>query len=56
MLGHRRIINTQICVNLEQAVFKEGDDSEHTIRIAKTVKGARALRGWLRVHHQHGWI
>jgi len=43
MLGHRRINNTQIYINLEQAIFKEGDDSEYTTRIAKTVKGARAL-------------
>ena len=28
---------------IEQAIFGERDDSEYTTRIAKTVKGARAL-------------
>jgi hypothetical protein len=43
MLGHKRISNTQIYINLEQAIFNEGDGSEYTTRIAKTVEGARAL-------------
>jgi len=43
MLGHKRINNTQIYINLEQAIFSEGGNSEYTSRIAKTVKGARAL-------------
>jgi len=43
MLGHKRIINTQMYINLEQAIFSDGDGSEYTTRIAKTVKGARAL-------------
>ena len=30
-------------VNLEQALFQAGDNSEYLTRIAKTVKGARAL-------------
>jgi integrase len=43
MLGHKRINNTQIYINLEQAIFSLGDNSEYTTRIAKNVKGARAL-------------
>jgi hypothetical protein len=43
MLGHKRINNTQIYINLEQAIFSDGDGSEYTTRIAKTVKGVRAL-------------
>ncbi len=43
MLGHKRINNTQIYINLEQAIFSEGDNSEYTTRIAKTVKAARVL-------------
>ena len=43
MLGYRRINNTQIYIKLEQAIFKEGESCEYTSRIAKTVKGARAL-------------
>lgn len=45
MLGHKRIINTQIYINLEQTIFNDGDNSEYTTRVAKTVKGARALLG-----------
>jgi len=29
--------------NLEQALFHAGDSSEYTTRVAKTVKGVRAL-------------
>jgi hypothetical protein len=43
MLGHKRINNTQLYITLEQAIFNEGDNSEYTTRIAKTIKGARAL-------------
>jgi len=43
MLGHKRINNTQIYINLEQAIFSLGDNSEYTTRIAKTVRGARVL-------------
>jgi len=35
MLGHKRINNTQIYINLEQAIFSEGENSEYTTRIAK---------------------
>jgi plastocyanin domain-containing protein len=35
--------NTEISINLEQAIFSEGEDNEYTTRITKTVKGARAL-------------
>jgi hypothetical protein len=34
---------TQIYINLEQAIFNERENSEYTTRIAKTIKGARAL-------------
>jgi hypothetical protein len=40
---HKRINNTQIYINLEQAIFSLGDNSEYTTRIAKTVRGARVL-------------
>jgi integrase len=43
MLGHKRINNTQIYINLEQAIFSEGDGSEYATRVAKTVRAARAL-------------
>jgi integrase len=43
LLGHKSLRNTEIYINLEQAIFSERDDSEYTTRIAKTVKGARAL-------------
>jgi len=43
LLGHKSLRNTEVYINLEQAIFSEGDDSEYTTRIAKTVKGARAL-------------
>ena len=43
LLAHKSLRNTETYINLEQAIFSERDDSEYTIRIAKTVKGARAL-------------
>jgi len=43
MLGHKRINNAQIYINLEQAIFSLEDNSKYTTRVAKTVKGARAL-------------
>lgn len=57
MLGHRRINNTQICINLEQAIFSLGDNSEYTTRVARTVKGARALleAGFEYVTHMDGF-
>ena len=39
----RRFCARALYINLEQAIFSEGDDSEYTTRIAKTIKGARAL-------------
>jgi len=42
-LGHKKIDNTMIYVNLEQALFQDGDNSEYITRVTKTVKGARAL-------------
>jgi integrase len=43
LLGHKSLKNTEIYINLEQAIFSEGEDSEYTTRITKTVKGARAV-------------
>ena len=43
LLGHKRINNTQIYINLEQAIFSNSDGSKYTTRVAKTVKAARAL-------------
>ncbi len=43
VLGHKSINNTMIYINLEQALFHAGDNSEYTTRVAKTVKGVRAL-------------
>ncbi|UCE15229.1 MAG: hypothetical protein JSV12_04885 [Candidatus Bathyarchaeota archaeon] len=43
ILGHEKIDNTMIYINLEQALFQTGDSSEYTTRVVKTVKGARAF-------------
>jgi len=43
LLGHKSLRNTELYINLEQAMFSEGYNSEYTTRIAKTIKGARAL-------------
>jgi uncharacterized protein related to proFAR isomerase len=43
LLGHKSLRNTEVYINLEQAIFNEGDNSECTSRIAKTIKGARTL-------------
>jgi integrase len=43
LLGHKSLKNTEVYINLEQAIFSQRDDSEYITRIAKTVKGARAL-------------
>ncbi len=43
LLGHKSLRNTEIYINLEEAIFSEGEDNEYTTRITKTVKGARAL-------------
>ncbi len=43
LLGHKSLRNTEVYINLEQAIFNEGEDNEYTTRITKTVKGARAL-------------
>jgi hypothetical protein len=43
LLGHKSLRNTEIYINLEQAIFSEGEDNEYTTRITKTIKGARAL-------------
>lgn len=43
LLGHKSLRNTELYINLEQAIFSEGDNSKYTTRIAKTIKGARAL-------------
>lgn len=42
LLGHKSIKNTERYITLEQAIFS-GDSKECITRIAKTVKGARAL-------------
>lgn len=43
VLGHKKIDNTMIYINLEQALFQSGDSSEYITRVTKTVKGTRAL-------------
>jgi hypothetical protein len=43
LLGHKSLRNTEVYINLEQAIFNVGENCEYTTRIAKTVKGARAL-------------
>ena len=43
LLGHQSLRNTEIYINLEQAIFSEGEDNEYTTRITKTIKGSRAL-------------
>ena len=40
---HKSLRNTELYINLEQAIFSEGENSEYISRIAKSVKGARAL-------------
>jgi hypothetical protein len=42
VLGHKSIQNTMIYINLEQTTFQEQND-EFTTRVAKSLKGARAL-------------
>ncbi|MFB0501283.1 MAG: hypothetical protein ACETVP_02320 [Candidatus Bathyarchaeia archaeon] len=39
----QNINNTMIYNNLEKALLQDGDNSEYTTRVAKTVKEARAL-------------
>jgi hypothetical protein len=48
---------TKFYINLEQAIFSEGEDNEYTTRITKTVKGARALFevGFEFVTHMDGY-
>lgn len=41
-LGHKSVENTLLYVQPADALFKEASD-EFTTRVAKTVKGARAL-------------
>jgi hypothetical protein len=41
-LGHKSIKNTLLYVQLADAIFQEAPD-EFTTRVAKTVKGTRAL-------------
>ena len=43
LLGHKSIKNTELYIHLEKAIFGEGKASEYATRVAKTVKGARAL-------------
>ena len=43
LLGHKSLRNTEVYINLEQAILNVGESCEYTTRIAKTVKGARAL-------------
>jgi hypothetical protein len=56
-LGHKSLRNTELYINLEQAIFSEGENSEYTTRIAKTIKGARALlaAGFKYVPDMHGY-
>jgi integrase len=42
LLGHRNILATQIYVNLERVLFKEGNDEYH-VKIAETVEEATKL-------------
>ncbi len=37
-LGHKSIRDTQICINLEQAIFNEGESSEYTIGLLERLK------------------
>ena len=41
LLGHKSILNTQIYVNLEQAIFEANDDYE--VKTAETLDDARKL-------------
>jgi len=42
LLGHRNILATQIYINLEQALFKDGNDEYH-VKVAETIKEATKL-------------
>ncbi|KPV65276.1 MAG: site-specific tyrosine recombinase XerC [Candidatus Bathyarchaeota archaeon BA1] len=43
LLGHKSINNTPLYINLENALYKIGVDSEYVTRVAASVKGARTL-------------
>jgi glycogen debranching enzyme len=43
ILGHKRIDNTLIYINLENAIFKTPKDDEFTVRVAHNVKEACGL-------------
>ena len=40
LLGHKRIDNTLVYINLENAIFKTPEDDEFTARVAHNVKEA----------------
>ena len=40
LLGHKRIDNTLVYINLENAIFKTSKDDEFTARVAHNVKEA----------------
>ena len=42
LLGHRNLLATQIYVNLEQALFEEGNDEYH-VKVAETIEEATKL-------------
>jgi integrase len=42
LLGHRKILATQIYINLEQVLFKDGNDEYH-VKVAETVEEATKL-------------
>jgi integrase len=42
LLGHRNILATQIYINLERVLFKDGNDEYH-VKVAETIEEATKL-------------
>jgi len=42
LLGHKSVINTEIYIHIEQALYSQ-EDAEYITRVASSLKGARAL-------------
>ncbi|MEM5866987.1 MAG: hypothetical protein QXG39_03600, partial [Candidatus Aenigmatarchaeota archaeon] len=43
MLGHKKIENTEIYINLEKAIFGEGADQEYYVKVAQKPEEIKTL-------------